>query len=132
MVEGVPETVKTASRPPGREELGYREMVGTVLAPICCLEAAAEAAVHRSRVSREERAWEPPGEVGGPIIQEEPEEPWVVAEPGVLETREESAVSEQEAVVPSPEEPAAADSALEEALEDRIPMTMEAVGVAPV
>jgi hypothetical protein len=56
MVEGVPETVKTVFRPPGLEELEYREMVGTVLAPICCLEAGAEAAVHPRPVSREERA----------------------------------------------------------------------------
>jgi hypothetical protein len=35
-----------------------------------------------------------------PIMQEEPEEPSVVAEPVVLETPEESAASEQEAVVP--------------------------------
>ena len=35
-----------------------------------------------------------------PIIQEEPEESLVVAEPVVLEAPEESAASEQEAVVP--------------------------------
>jgi hypothetical protein len=34
MVEGVPETVKTVFRPTGVEEVEYREMVGTVLAPI--------------------------------------------------------------------------------------------------
>jgi hypothetical protein len=56
MVEGVPETVKTVFRPTGVEEVEYREMVGTVLAPICCLEVGAEAAVHPRPVSREERA----------------------------------------------------------------------------
>jgi hypothetical protein len=56
MAEGVPETVKTVFRPSGVEEPEYREMVGAVLAPICCLEAGAEAAVHPRPVSREERA----------------------------------------------------------------------------
>jgi hypothetical protein len=56
MVEGVPETVKTVFRPPVLEELEYREMVGTVLAPICCLEVGVEAAVHPRPVSLEERA----------------------------------------------------------------------------
>ena len=56
MVEGVPETVKTVFRPPGLEEVEYREMVGTVLAPICCLEVEAEAAVRPRPVSGEERA----------------------------------------------------------------------------
>lgn len=35
-----------------------------------------------------------------PIIQEEPEESWVVAEPVVKEAPEESAASEQEAGAP--------------------------------
>ena len=100
MVVEVPEAVKTVFRPPGLEELEYREMVGTVLAPICCLEAGAEAAVHPRPVSLEDRAWEPPGEEAAPIIQEEPEESWVAAAPVVLDTLEESAASEQEAVVP--------------------------------
>jgi hypothetical protein len=100
MVEGVPETVKTVFRPRGLEEVQYREMVETVLAPICCSEVEAEAAVLPRPVSREERAWELPGAVVAPIIQEEPEESSVVAEPVVLETPEESAASEQEAVVP--------------------------------
>lgn len=56
MVEGVPGTVKTAFRPPGLEEVAYREMVGMVLAPIFCLEVGAEAAVHPRPVFREERA----------------------------------------------------------------------------
>ena len=56
MVEEVPEAVKTVFRPPGVEELEYREMVGTVLAPIYCLAVGAEAAVHPRPVSREERA----------------------------------------------------------------------------
>jgi len=38
--------------------------------------------------------------VVAPIIQEEPEEALVVAEPVVLDTPEESAASEQVAVVP--------------------------------
>ena len=56
MVEGVPEAVKTVFRPPEMEALEYREMVGTVLAPICCLEVGVEAAEHPRPVSREERA----------------------------------------------------------------------------
>ena len=99
MVVEVPEAVKTVFRPPGVEELEYREMVGTVLAPICCLEVGAEAVVHPRPVSREERAWALPAEVVAPITQEEPEEALVVAEPVVLDTQEESAASEQEAVV---------------------------------
>ena len=67
-----------------------------------------------------------------PIFQEEPEDSLVVAEPVVLEASEEPAASEQEAVVPQPEEPAGADSALVEAMEERIPVAMEAVGVVPV
>jgi hypothetical protein len=55
VVEGVPETVKMAFRLPGLEEVEFREMVGTVLAPIFCLEVGAEAAVHPRPVSREER-----------------------------------------------------------------------------
>ena len=56
MVEEVPETVKAVFRLPGLEEVEYREMVGTVLAPICCLEVGAEAAVHPRPVSPEARA----------------------------------------------------------------------------
>jgi hypothetical protein len=56
MVEGVPETVKMVFRPPRAEELEYREMVGTELAPIYCLEVGAEAALHPRPASREDRA----------------------------------------------------------------------------
>ena len=56
MAEAVPETVKTAFRPAGLEEVEYREMVGTVLAPIFCLEVGAEVAVRPRPVPREERA----------------------------------------------------------------------------
>jgi hypothetical protein len=56
MVEGVPETVKTVFRRSGVEELEYREMVGTELAPIYCLEVGAEAALHPRPASREDRA----------------------------------------------------------------------------
>jgi hypothetical protein len=56
MVAAVPETVKPVFRPPGPEEVAYREMVGTVLAPIFCLVVGAEAAQHLRPVSREVRA----------------------------------------------------------------------------
>src|ERR1700721_60658 len=95
MVEEVPEAVKTVFRPPGVEELEYREMVGTVLAPICCLEVGGGGGVHPRPVSREGRA----GGRVAQIMQGEPEEAVVVAEPVVLDTQGESAASEQEAVV---------------------------------
>jgi hypothetical protein len=56
MAEGVPETVKTVFRPPGLEEVGYREMAETVSAPIFCLEAGVEAVLHPRPVSPEGRA----------------------------------------------------------------------------
>lgn len=75
-------------------------MVGTVSAPISCLEVGAEAAVHPRPVSREGWASELPAEVVATIIQEESGESWVVAEAVVLEPAEETAASEREAVVP--------------------------------
>jgi hypothetical protein len=55
-VEGVPEAVKTGFRPPGMEEVEYREVAETVLARISCLEVGVEAVLHPRPVSREERA----------------------------------------------------------------------------
>jgi hypothetical protein len=56
MAEAVPEAVKTGFRPPGMEEMEYREVAETVLVRISCLEAGVEAVLHPRPVTREERA----------------------------------------------------------------------------